>query len=61
MHTKTDYEHVYYINEEGNDLIGSGYTTPGYYFYDETEAYCYGPYTTPEIASKMLIEYGNHL
>lgn len=61
MECTTDYEHVWYIDKGIKDLADTGYTTPGYYFWDETDAYCYGPYDTPEIANEKLIEYARIL
>lgn len=34
-----------------------GYTTPGWYFWDETWATCHGPYGTQEEAMTKLLEY----
>lgn len=34
-----------------------GYTKPGWYFWDETEANCYGPYPTPSHALAALVCY----
>lgn len=34
-----------------------GYTKPGWYFWDETEATCYGPYPTPISALAAFVCY----
>jgi hypothetical protein len=43
--------------EELPDYAGSGYTTPGWYFWDETWASCHGPYPTTDAARSALTEY----
>ena len=36
---------------------GKGGTSPGWYFWDETQAYRYGPYESEEEANKQLDRY----
>lgn len=36
---------------------GPGYTTQGWYFYDETGVYCYGPYNSKLIVISALRKY----
>ena len=38
-----------------------GWNGPGWYFWDETEAHCYGPFETAEEANKKLKEYAETL
>ena len=49
---------VYYDKEfqpaELADLIDAGYTTRGWYFWDETAAHCFGPFPTQGAASTAL-------
>ena len=42
------------FTERAGDI---GYTTSGYYFWDETEAYVVGPYETAEKAEVARSEY----
>jgi hypothetical protein len=61
----------YYLTQEDLDKFGAerkeealkvyGLTTPGWYFYDETYAFSYGPFDTEEIAKAKLYEYGSRL
>lgn len=44
---------------EDRDL--NGLTTPGWYFWDETWSYAYGPHETREAASKACAEYAKQL
>jgi hypothetical protein len=43
------------------DLRLAGYSEPGYYFWDETDAYCHGPYTTREKAVAAMAKYARNL
>ena len=43
------------------DADQAGFTQPGWYFWDETEAFCHGPYKTLEEAREKLDEYGKQL
>ena len=42
---------------ECRSLQDSGYTSPGWYFWDETWAHCQGPYSTEENAQAALRDY----
>lgn len=53
--------HVQYIDKPWQDCEHYGYRGPGWYFWDETDAYCYGPYVAEIIASKALDEYAYQL
>lgn len=46
-----------YSEGEMSDLKLGGYTGPGWYFVDETEAYWYGPHKTEEEAAGKCVEY----
>ena len=39
----------------------AGYTRPGWYFWDETQAHCYGPYATRTRASEVAKEYARQV
>jgi len=39
----------------------SGYTTPGWYYWDETSCYCSGPYDSREQALAALKRYADNL
>ena len=57
-------KNVGYLNPTGalaQDLATIGYSTPGWYFWDETEAYCRGPYTTEAEAVQALRDYAHSL
>jgi hypothetical protein len=41
---------IMYIEKEWNGSDAQGYTTQGWYFWDEADTYCYGPYQTQEKA-----------
>lgn len=48
------YPHIEYLN------VGEanwGWNGPGWYFWDESEAYCHGPYESQEAANNKLHEY----
>lgn len=56
--------HVQWLDEcvviiEDAELCG--YTTAGWYFWDETQAYCHGPFSTQEKAKAKLKEYAENL
>jgi hypothetical protein len=38
-----------------------GYEGPGWYFWDETGAYCHGPYISSALAWDKLVEYCEEL
>ncbi len=51
----------WYPSGEDCPEILQGYTTPGYYFWEETWGYCYGPYKTETIASEACRAYARIL
>lgn len=57
----TTKKHVEYINASFLDADLAGYTTPGWYFWDELSAYCYGPYSTYIEAEDALARYCDYL
>lgn len=46
-----------YITEPFEDSDNRGYRGPGYYFWDETQVYCYGPYEFPLQAHQAHWDY----
>lgn len=60
-------KHVDYIMELDEEIAESrgvhawGYQGPGWYFWDETEAYCYGPYKSEKAAEIALNKYAEKL
>lgn len=59
-------DHVQYLDYDdrtviANDLCRRGYSVPGWYFWDETEAYCQGPFQDRDEASRKLDEYAKSL
>lgn len=48
---------VQYIHETFEDAHLAGYTNPGWYFWDETESQCYGPYIDEDTARADQYEY----
>ncbi len=38
-----------------------GYAGPGWYFYDETWAYCHGPFEALELTKTAMKEYARNL
>jgi hypothetical protein len=52
---------IQYISETFPDADLSGYTTPGWYFWDETQAHCYGPFATRDDAVCAASEYADQL
>lgn len=53
------WDNIQYIEESWHepDATMSGFTKPGWYFWDETQAYCHGPYETREEAEASIKEY----
>lgn len=43
------------------DLRDAGYSGPGYYFWDETQSKCHGPFATRAEASKAMRMYAGTL
>jgi len=54
---------VYYYahGKDWHDADAQGFDGPGWYFWDETESQCYGPYETKELAELKLQEYAEWL
>ncbi len=52
---------IEYINKQFDNWELAGYTSPGWYFWDETQSGCYGPYESEEIAIKNLEDYCHQL
>ena len=54
-----------YYSQENIDGIDNGrdigLTLPGWYFWNETESYAYGPYESKEIAEEDLTKYNDIL
>lgn len=48
------YPHIEYL-EKGSPNYG--WNGPGWYFWDESQAYCHGPYESGEVANNKLKEY----
>lgn len=48
---------VEYLDSPGEATWDWGYRGPGWYFWDETWAYCHGPYDTQEEAGRKVDEY----
>ncbi len=51
----------YYDREWAVGAHHQGYRGPGWYFWDETGAYCHGPYVAEIIAAKALDLYAYNL
>ncbi len=49
------------IESEWKDAKLSGYTTPGWYFWDEADSQCYGPFDSESIAEIQRDRYFKHL
>lgn len=49
------------LPQEHEPERSSGYTTPGWYFWDETGAYCHGPFEDEEQARAAMVEYARSL
>lgn len=43
------------------DGVDCGWNGIGWYFWDETEAWCHGPYESASVAKLKLSEYVNEL
>lgn len=55
---------IQYISEwtgSLEDAKAAGYKGPGWYFWDETWAYCHGPFTTQSYAEEALQHYCDSL
>lgn len=52
---------VQYISEPFPDAEISGYTSPGWYFWDEAQSHCYGPYESQGQAESALEQYASSL
>ena len=50
---------VMYMNDEFT--TSEGVHRPGWYFWDETWATCYGPYESEQEADEACVEYAKHL
>lgn len=48
------YPHIDYLEKGDNQW---GWNGPGWYFWDESGAYCHGPYESAEITNNKLREY----
>ncbi len=46
---------IEYLRNDG--MNRQGYSGRGWYFWDETHVYCYGPYFTKEEANEKLGDY----
>lgn len=56
------YQQSHYFDEnhptdEAQEQRSFGYTTSGFYFYDESEAYVVGPFATFDGAEKVRVAY----
>ena len=47
--------------QETEDLRLAGYISPGWYYWDETQAGCYGPYESQDAAAQAAAAYAEHL
>jgi hypothetical protein len=52
---------VSYLSESWSDAAAAGWTGPGWYFWDETEAYCHGPYHSRLEADEAEVQYARAL
>lgn len=52
---------VQYLDAPWPDGKMAGYEGPGWYYWDETWAYCHGPYKTREATVLALADYCEHL
>lgn len=59
------YTFIDYYDDSGEwsaeDRQAQGYTSPGWYFWDETQSTCYGPYEDQDIAAKEQVRYAASL
>jgi len=48
-----------FINPSDGSYVpnGWGWDGPGWYFWDETQAYCHGPYESAKLAKEGLVKY----
>jgi hypothetical protein len=53
--------HVRYIDNVSADSLADGYTNPGWYFWDETESYCHGPYINYQETVGAMSKYAETL
>ena len=52
----------YLPNGDFDNALDRGWSGVGWYFWDEVDGqYCYGPYSTKELAISKLKEYGKGL
>lgn len=58
---KTCPDPVQYLGEPFEESDISGYSTPGWYFWEETWAHCQGPFESQEAATKALGKYAETL
>lgn len=49
------------IEKEWKDAERSGYTTPGWYFWDETDSQCYGPFDSETVTEQQRDLYFENL
>ena len=52
---------VYYITAMDHEARAAGWYGPGWYFWDETGAYCHGPFGSREEAEEALERYAESL
>lgn len=55
---------IYFQSIHFSDKPGSyedGYSSPGWYFWDETQAFRYGPYASGDMCREKMTEYANQL
>lgn len=50
---------IQFISEDPGQKFDAeiGYVSPGWYFWDETWSYCYGPFDTEKLARDAYSEY----
>ena len=48
---------IEYLDKPWPDALLQGWNGLGWYFWDETQAYCYGPYPSSVAAQNALEEY----
>jgi hypothetical protein len=54
---KYEWDHIQYIRKDWCDGKVAGYEGPGWYFWDETQSNCYGPYKTANGAARAKNKY----
>ena len=52
---------VQHITEKFEDADLAGYTLPGWYFWDETESQCYGPFLSETRAKEEQVKYFEYI